>query len=81
MSQKPTIAACAPIGVNVEAGRMYFWCSCGRSATQPFCDDAHLGTDFGPKAYTAQRTGKVWFCLCKHTRNPPLCDGTHKTLG
>ena len=66
-----------PYGVDVEAGKAYFWCACGRSATQPFCDGSHQGTGFAPVRFEAEQTGKVWFCGCKATGNPPLCDGTH----
>jgi CDGSH-type Zn-finger protein len=78
---EPTIAARAPIPVEVEAGKTYYWCSCGKSAHQPFCDGSHKGSEFTPLAYTPEQAGKVWLCACKHTHNAPLCDGTHKTLG
>jgi CDGSH-type Zn-finger protein len=77
----PVIAARAPLAVDVEAGRTYYWCACGKSASQPFCDGSHKGGEFSPLAWTAPATAKVWFCACKHSANPPLCDGTHKTLG
>ena len=76
----PVIAARAPIGTDVEAGKTYYWCSCGKSAKQPLCDGSHKGGDFTPQAYTATQTGKVWFCACKHSANTPLCDGSHKGL-
>lgn len=66
--------------VEVEAGKTYWWCACGRSARQPFCDGAHNGTGIEPVAYTAEATGKAFFCGCKATRKEPLCDGTHKEL-
>lgn len=66
--------------VEVEAGRTYYWCACGRSATQPFCDGAHQGTDIRPVAYRAEHDGKAFFCGCKATGKEPLCDGTHKSL-
>ncbi len=77
---EPVIAARAPMGVDVEAGKTYYWCSCGKSAKQPFCDGSHKGSEFSPKPYVADKTAKVWFCTCKHSKNAPLCDGTHKTL-
>jgi CDGSH-type Zn-finger protein len=77
---EPTIAARGPIAVDVEAGKTYFWCSCGLSTTQPFCSGAHQGSGFTPLAYVAERTGRVYFCACKHSAKAPLCDGTHKTL-
>lgn len=76
----PVIAGKAPIGVNVEAGKTYYWCTCGKSASQPFCDGSHRGGEFVPQAYTAERTGQLWFCTCKHTAGAPLCDGSHKKL-
>jgi CDGSH iron-sulfur domain-containing protein 3 len=66
--------------VEVEAGKTYYWCACGRSATQPFCDGSHKGSDISPVAYKAEATGKAFFCGCKATKNEPLCDGTHKEL-
>jgi len=66
-----------PIAINVEAGKIYWWCSCGRSARQPFCDGTHKGSDASPLKYTASRSGEVWFCVCKKTASPPLCDGSH----
>jgi CDGSH-type Zn-finger protein len=76
----PTVASRTPIPVDVEAGKTYWWCSCGKSARQPFCDGSHKGTDFTPVRYDATQTGKVWFCACKHSAKAPLCDGSHKNL-
>lgn len=78
---KPTIAAKEPIAVNLEAGTKYFWCVCGRSAKQPFCDGSHQGTGCEPMAFTAEKSGEAWLCRCKQTGNPPFCDGTHNKLG
>jgi CDGSH-type Zn-finger protein len=75
-----TIAGRGPLAVDVEGGTTYYWCSCGRSATQPFCSGAHAGSGREPVAYLAQRTGRVYFCSCKRSAKGPLCDGTHKTL-
>ena len=66
-----------PLKVSVEAGKTYFWCSCGRSARQPFCDGSHKDTDLAPLAYEATESKDVFFCACKQTRNAPLCDGSH----
>jgi len=74
---KPLRAADTPYGIDVEAGKNYFWCSCGRSAKQPFCDGSHAGTTFTPLKYTASETRKVFFCGCKATAKSPLCDGSH----
>lgn len=76
----PEIAQKAPIGVDVEAGKSYFWCACGRSRSQPFCDGSHKGSEFTPVKFTATEDCKKFFCCCKHTADVPLCDGTHKTL-
>ncbi len=80
MSDIPNIAQKAPFPVEVEEGRNYFWCACGQSQKQPFCDGSHKGTEFSPVKYTAEKTGKVFFCGCKHSSNKPLCDGTHSKL-
>jgi len=76
----PVIAQTSPIPVEVEEGKSYFWCACGKSKNQPFCDGSHKGTAFTPLKYEADQTTKVFFCCCKHSRNAPMCDGTHKTL-
>ena len=68
------------MGVEVEQGKKYWWCRCGRSANQPFCDGSHRGTDIEPMEYTAERTGTAWFCGCKRTGNEPMCDGSHNKL-
>ncbi|ARM82488.1 CDGSH iron-sulfur domain-containing protein [Marinobacter salarius] len=78
--EKPEIPRTTPCSVLVEGGKNYFWCACGRSNSQPFCDGSHKGTGFTPVKYTAEKKEWVWFCGCKQTGNPPLCDGTHKTL-
>ncbi len=76
----PTIAAKTPSVVELEAGKLYHWCSCGLSKTQPFCDGSHQGTAFQPLAFTAEKTGKAYLCQCKHTKKPPFCDGAHSAL-
>jgi CDGSH iron-sulfur domain-containing protein 3 len=74
------IAQRAPYAVDVVEGKTYFWCACGHSANQPFCDGSHKVTSFTPVAYKADKTGKAFFCGCKHTHSQPLCDGTHQTV-
>ena len=76
----PDIPQKASYPVEVEAGKSYFWCACGRSKNQPFCDGSHKGTGFSPVKYTAEADKRVFFCGCKHTRKAPLCDGSHKDL-
>lgn len=78
---QPRIAARSPIAVELEAGKEYYWCACGRSRNQPFCDGSHAGTDFTPLAFTAKEDGEAWLCRCKHSGNPPYCDGSHARLG
>ncbi|SFR56695.1 CDGSH iron-sulfur domain-containing protein [Litoreibacter janthinus] len=76
----PTIAQKGPFPVEVEAGKSYFWCACGQSAKQPFCDGSHKGTEFNPVKFEATETKKVFFCGCKHSAAPVTCDGTHNKL-
>ena len=76
----PVIVQKAPFPVEVAAGRSYFWCACGRSATQPFCDGSHKDTGIAPVKWTAEKDGKAFFCGCKASANQPLCDGTHSRL-
>ena len=78
--RRPIIAQKAPFPVVVEAGKTYFWCSCGRSAKQPFCDGSHKGTGLNPVKHTADKDGTLFFCGCKASANAPLCDGAHKAL-
>jgi CDGSH-type Zn-finger protein len=80
MSEQAAIGGRTPIPVEVEAGKDYWWCTCGKSAKQPFCDGSHKGSTFSPLKYTADKTGRVFFCTCKRTANAPLCDGAHSKL-
>lgn len=77
---EPTVGGTAPIAIDVQAGRSYFWCSCGQSKRQPFCDGAHKGSEFTPVEYKATESTKVWFCACKRSGKGVLCDGSHKAL-
>ena len=67
----------SPIGVNVVAGKSYYWCACGKSSKQPFCDGSHKGTEFKPLVYNADLTKRIFFCTCKQTNDQPFCDGSH----
>lgn len=79
MSQ-PEIAQKAPYAVDVESGKKYWWCACGKSKSQPFCDGAHQGSGLGPVEYTAEESKTVYFCGCKQSQHGVLCDGSHKAL-
>jgi CDGSH iron-sulfur domain-containing protein 3 len=71
-------AAESPFAVAVESGKDYWWCACGLSQKQPFCDGSHKGGPFTPVKYSATESKTVYFCGCKASGNQPLCDGTHK---
>ena len=77
---QPVVAGKAPAKVALEAGKDYWWCVCGLSTNQPFCDGTHKGSGLAPMKYTAEKTADHWLCTCKQTTKAPLCDGTHKTL-
>jgi CDGSH-type Zn-finger protein len=77
---EPEIGGRAPIPVEVEAGKSYWWCACGRSKTQPFCDGSHKLTFFTPIEFKAAKSEKVFFCTCKRSTRKPTCDGSHKKL-
>jgi CDGSH-type Zn-finger protein len=76
----PVVAQRAPFSTNVEEGKTYWWCACGRSQHQPFCDGSHKGSEFSPFEYKAAESKTVFFCGCKNSNTKPMCDGTHKTL-
>ena len=75
---KPVVADNKPAKVNLEEGSEYYFCTCGRSSNQPFCDGSHAGSEFKPQAFTAEKSGDAYLCACKHSNNYPFCDGTHK---
>ena len=77
---KGEVAAREPIAVEVEAGKAYYWCACGKSAKQPFCDGSHKGTEFAPMRWEADASGTRWFCACKQSDRQPFCDGSHKRV-
>ncbi len=74
------IAQKFPYLVELEAGKAIYWCACGQSKNQPFCDGSHKSTQFTPVAYTPAAAGRAALCGCKQTKNRPMCDGSHKAL-
>jgi CDGSH-type Zn-finger protein len=80
MDDVPRIAQRGPYKVEVEAGQTYWWCACGLSENQPYCDGSHQATEITPVEYEAAATATVYFCGCKRTSDKPLCDGTHSRL-
>jgi CDGSH-type Zn-finger protein len=77
--ESPKAAGTAPKIMEVEAGE-YWWCACGLSDHQPFCDGGHKGTRMGPQKFVVEEKQTVAFCLCKQSKNPPFCDGSHGKL-
>lgn len=77
---EPTIAAKQPKPVELEEGKNYAWCACGKSNNQPFCDGSHKGSEFTPVMFKAEKTGTKFMCMCKHSATPQFCDGSHKSL-
>jgi len=80
MKEDAKIAQVGPFEVSLEKGKTYYWCRCGRSEGQPYCDGSHQATSFKPVKFTAEKEGKAYLCGCKRTSNQPFCDGTHHTL-
>ena len=78
--QVPVVAQKGSYKIEVEAGKSYWWCSCGMSSKQPFCDGTHKSSSFTPVKFTAPASGTVSFCGCKASSKFPLCDGSHKSL-
>jgi len=70
-------ASDTPFATNIEAGKSYWWCACGKSKKQPFCDGSHAGSNFSPLKFDATESKTVYFCGCKTTKKPPFCDGSH----
>ena len=68
-----------PVRLTLEPGT-YFWCACGKSKNQPFCDSSHRGSEFKPVQFKLTEKKEAWFCVCKKSQNPPWCDGSHKTV-
>jgi len=78
MTEEKDVLPFFPIACDVEAGKVYYWCSCSQSKTPPFCDQDNCGKK--AVAYKARLTETVYFCNCKLTRDPPFCDGSHAVM-
>lgn len=76
---EPVVAQKAPYEVELEPGA-YWWCACGRSQSQPFCDGSHKNTDILPVKFEVMEKDKLFLCGCKQTSTPPFCDGSHNKL-
>ena len=77
---EPTVADHKPKKESLKKDENYFWCTCGRSGNQPFCDGSHRGSDFTPLKFSVEKDEDGYLCMCKHTKNPPYCDGSHKSV-
>jgi CDGSH-type Zn-finger protein len=77
---EPKVSQKSPIAAELQAGKTIYWCTCGQSANQPYCDGSHKGSTFAPLPYTPAASGTAYLCACKHSKNPPLCDGSHQSL-
>lgn len=76
----PKIADKKPVKVELKKGEEKYWCACGLSSNQPYCDGSHRTTDITPKKFVAKESGEAYLCMCKHSKNAPYCDGTHAKL-
>ncbi|MCF8373191.1 MAG: CDGSH iron-sulfur domain-containing protein [Bacteroidales bacterium] len=78
--KKAVVAGIAPRLLAMKKGEDKYWCACGKSKNQPFCDGSHLGSEFNPVAFSLAEDKEVALCMCKQTANPPFCDGSHNKL-
>ncbi len=76
----PIAAQKSPYGRTLDAGKQYWWCACGRSKNQPFCDGSHKAVGLAPVGFKVEKSGEYWLCGCKSTGNKPFCDGTHNRV-
>lgn len=77
---EPICNSKAPYAIDVEEGKTYYYCACGRSQKEPFCDGSHKGTTLKPLLWTAKKTGPAFFCGCRKSKTTPLCDGAHADI-
>jgi CDGSH-type Zn-finger protein len=80
MTDLPVVAKAGAYPVEVEEGKTYYWCSCGLSQKQPFCDGEHKGTGMKAVAFTAEKSETIYFCGCKQSQRQERCDGSHKKI-
>jgi CDGSH-type Zn-finger protein len=80
MAEEAVVAQLGPYQVELTAGKPYFYCRCGRSQKQPFCDGSHKDTGIEPMRFVVESTGTFNICGCKHTDDEPFCDGSHLLL-
>ena len=78
--EQPIVADNKPVAVDLVEGRSYFFCACGHSKKQPFCDGAHAGTGLTPVSFKAEKSGRAFLCACKQSSNIPFCDGSHQQV-
>jgi len=77
----PTIADNKPVKLALVKDKKYYFCMCGLSSKQPFCDGSHKSSDFTPMAFQCNESKDYYLCQCKHSDNKPYCDGSHKQFG
>jgi CDGSH-type Zn-finger protein len=80
MAESDFVSELSPYLVEVEEGKSYWWCTCGKSKRQPFCDGSHAGSEAAPRVFKAERSETLLLCGCKQTNDPPFCDGSHNNL-
>ena len=74
------VAGKSPQMEQLEEGKTYAWCACGKSENQPWCNGAHMESEFTPKVFKAEESKAAAMCMFKQTKNPPYCDGSHMSL-
>lgn len=77
--EKPVIVQLRSMKMQMEQGT-YFWCSCGRSEKQPFCDGSHKGTGFRPQKVVIEQASRIAWCMCRHSEKGAICDHKHREL-
>ena len=78
--QQPIIADNKPAKIALEKDKKYYFCACGKSRKQPFCDGSHQGSEFTPMAFVCDESKDYFLCQCKYSANKPYCDGSHREI-